>query len=306
MKRFSFQLKPKPPFRLDLTAWALRRRPDNIVDRWDGKIYSRVLLVDGRPTEVEVIQVGTLNNPRLQITVTGADLSSHAKPIVAAILKRMLGLQIDLSDFYSFAKRDKKLWELSQRFLGLKPPRFPDLFEALVNGFSCQQLSLTVGILLLKRLAMNCGVPFHKGNSTFYAFPQPGRLAKANVQALRQLGFSRQKGRFLIELAQRVSQKNLDLDHIENLDDEAALKELYQLRGVGRWTAEYVLLRGMGRLNVFPGDDIGARNKLKHLLNLRKPLDYQGVNRILRRWNPYGGFVYFHLLLAGLSEEGYL
>ncbi len=304
--RFAFQLKPKPPFRLDLTAWALRRRPDNVVDRWDGKIYGRVLLVEGRPAEVEVSQTGTLHNPRLQITVTGADLSSHARAIVAATFKRMLGLQTDLSDFYSFARRDKNLWKLSQRFLGLKPPRFPDLFEALVNGFSCQQLSLTVGILLLKRLAMNYGVPFRKGDSTVYTFVQPDRLAEANVQALRQLGFSRQKGRFLIELARRMNQKNLDLDRIEILDDEAALRELYQLRGVGRWTAEYVLLRGMGRLNVFPGDDIGARNKLKHLLSLRKPLDYEGVNCILRRWEPYEGFVYFHLLLDGLSEKGYL
>jgi len=303
---FSFQLKPMPPFRLDLTAWALRRRPGNIVDRWDGKIYSRALLVDGRPTEVEVFQTGTVDNPRLQITVTGADLSFRAKPIVAATLKRMLGLQIDLSDFYSLARRDKNLSRLSQRFLGLKPPRFPDLFETLVNGFACQQLSLTVGILLLKRLAMNYGVPFGKENSTVYSFAQPGRIAETNVDALRQLGFSQQKGRFLIELAQRVSQKNFDLDHIENLDDEVALAELYQLRGVGRWTAEYVLLRGMGRLNVFPGDDIGARNRLKHLLNLRKPLNYEGVNRILNRWKPYRGFVYIHLLLDGLSEDGYL
>ena len=75
---------------------------------------------------------------------------------------------------------------------------------------------------------------------------------------------------------------------------------------MGRWTAEYVLLRGIGRLNVFPRDDIGARKKLEHLLNLRKPLDDDGVNRILQRWEPYGGFVYFHLLLDGLSEEGYL
>lgn len=62
----------------------------------------------------------------------------------------------------------------------------------------------------------------------------------------------------------------------------------------------------MRRLKVFPGDDIGARNKLRRLLNLRKPLDYEGVTRLLRRWKPYGGLVYLHLLLDGLCEEGYL
>ncbi len=306
MVNVSFQLKPKPPFRLDLTAWALRRRPDNIVDRWDGKTYSRVLLLEGRPAEVEAIQTGTLDSPKLQISIIGTRLPSHAKPIVTASLERILGLRTDLSDFYSFARRDKTLWELSQRFLGLKPPRFPDLFEALANGFSCQQLSLSVGIILLSRLAMNYGVPFQNRDSIVYSFARPDRLARSDAQALRRLGFSRNKGRFLIELAQKVTQETLDLERIENLDDVAALKELYQLHGVGRWTGEYVLLRGMSRLNIFPTDDIGARNKLRSLLNLRKPLDDKGVKRILRKWNPFGGFVYIHLLLDGLSEEGYL
>lgn len=302
----SFELKPNPPFRLDLTAWALRRRPDNVVDRWDGRTYGRVLVVSGRPFETEVTQSGTLDHSRLQIAVTGSQLSPSLKANATAALEKMLGLRTDLFDFYRFARRDKKLWELSQRFLGLKPPRFPDLFEALVNGFACQQLSLTVGILLLKRLAINYGVPFRKEGKTVYSFAQPDGLARSDPQVLRQLGFSRQKGRFLIELAQKVTEKTLDLERIEHLDDEGALEELYQLRGVGRWTAEYVLLRGMRRLNVFPGDDIGARNKLRRLLNLRKPLDYEGVTRLLRRWKPYGGFVYLHLLLDGLSEEGYL
>jgi len=306
MVNTSFQLKPKPPFRLDLTAWALRRRPDNIVDRWDGQTYGRVLVIDGSPLEIEVTQTGTLGNPRVQIAVTGPQHSPRLKATVTSALERMLGLPTDLSGFYSFARHDKKLWELSQRFLGLKPPRFPDLFEALSNAFSCQQLSLSVGIILLSRLAMNYGVPFQKGDSTVYSFARPDRLARSEVQALRRLGFSRNKGRFLMELAQRVTEETLDLKRIENLDDEAALKELYQLRGVGRWTAEYVLLRGMSRLNIFPSDDIGARNKLRSILNLRKLLDDEGVKRILRKWSPYAGFVYIHLLLDGLSEEGYL
>ncbi len=304
--KISFELKPEPPFRLDLTAWALRRRPDNIVDRWDGRTYSRVLVIDGRPFEVEVTQTGTPDNSRVRIAVTGSQLSLRLKATVTSVLETMLGLRTDLSGFYNFARRDKKLWELSQRFLGLKPPRFPDLFEALTNGFSCQQLSLSVGIILLGRLATNYGVPFQKGNSTVYSFARPDQLARSDVQALRRLGFSHQKGRFLMELARKVTQEALDLKWMEDLDDERALKELYQLRGVGRWTAEYVLLRGMGRLNVFPRDDIGARNKLRSILHLRKPLDDEGVNRILRKWMPYGGFVYFHLLLDGLSQEGYL
>ena len=75
------------------------------------------------------------------------------------------------------------------------------------------------------------------------------------------------------------------------------------LRGVGRWTAEYVLLRGLGRLHVFPGDDIGARNNLQRWLGLLEPLDYDGVQRALAKWAPFQGLVYLHLLLWGLQLE---
>jgi DNA-3-methyladenine glycosylase II len=75
---------------------------------------------------------------------------------------------------------------------------------------------------------------------------------------------------------------------------------------VGRWTAEYVLLRGLGRTNIFPGDDVGARNNLGRWLRLTKPLDYEGVRHILARWQRFGGLVYFHLLLDRLEEAGYL
>ena len=68
----------------------------------------------------------------------------------------MLGLQIDLGEFYRLAAGDKRLETLVEQFRGLKPPRFPDVFEGLVNAIACQQLSLTVGIELLNRLARRC------------------------------------------------------------------------------------------------------------------------------------------------------
>src|SRR4051812_684300 len=61
-------------------------------------------------------------------------------------------------------------------------------------------------------------------------------------------------------------------------------------------TAEYVLLRGLGRLHVFPGDDVGAQNNLARWLGRPRPLDYDGVNRAVEKWRPYAGMLYFHLL----------
>jgi DNA-3-methyladenine glycosylase II len=64
-----------------------------------------------------------------------------------------------------------------------------------------------------------------------------------------------------------------------------------------------VLLRGLGRLHVFPGDDVGARNKLKRLLEIDAPLDYEAVRRLVARWHPYAGVDCFDLLLESLARK---
>ena len=188
----------------------------------------------------------------------------------------------------------------------MKPPRFPTVFEALVNAIACQQFTLTSGIRMLNRVVTTWGVPLSGSAISAHAFPRPEDLAGLEMETLRNLGFSRQKADALIDLARTVIEGRLNLENLESMDDEGALEKLQQLRGVGRWTAEYALLRGLGRIHIFPGDDVGVRNRLQRWLNLRKPLDYEGVRRIMRRWQPYGGLIYFHLLLTGLDEGGYL
>lgn len=305
-RRVAFALEPVPPFRLDLTAWALRRRPDNLVDRWDGRAYRRVLVVEDQPIQVAVVQTGPPDRPRLRVTATGLSLTASMKGEVTGVLEHLLGLRVDLTEFYRLAARDRKLDPLAERFRGVKPPRFPTLFETLGNAIACQQVTLSLGILLLNRLARRCGVAVPGPGEPAYAFPRPEKVATLPPDGLQPLGFSGQKSRAVIELARAVGEKRMDFARLSPLADEAALARLRELRGVGRWSAEYVLLRGLGRLHVFPGDDVGARNHLRRWLRRSESLDYEGVRRALRRWHPYAGLVYFHLLLTRLAETGYL
>lgn len=292
------------PFRLDLTVWALRRRPDNAVDTWDGRTYRRALEVEGGTIALAAVQAGSSVAPRLTVTLTGTRLDQRTEEAARAALVRLLGPETDLSAFYRLAERDPLLRTLAARFRGLKPPRFPTLFECVVNAIACQQLTLTVGIRLLNRLAKAHGTKPEKG--ALHAFPVPTRLAGLAPETLRPLGFSGAKARSIVELAAGISAGTFNPSAIERLDEREALQALLRLRGVGRWTAEYALLRGLGRLHVFPGDDIGARNNLARWLDCRGPLDYAGVQAAVRHWQPFAGLVYFHLLLANLAEHGTL
>jgi DNA-3-methyladenine glycosylase II len=306
MCRSTFHLEPVPPFRLDLTVWTLRRRPDNAVDRWDGQSYRRVLPLLAGPVEVVVTQIRPPETPRLRVVVEGQPLRSPLKAAVISSLERLLGLRIDLTAFDQFAARQGRLRQLARRFRGVKPPRFVTIFESVVNAIACQQVTLTLGIRLLNRLAANYGPVLREGDGAAHAFPRPDGLAGLRPEQLRRIGFSRQKGRAMIDLAWSITERRFDLDELAELPDEEAVKRLRDLPGLGRWSAEYVLLRGLGRTNIFPGDDVGARNNLRQWLHLEGPLDYDGVRRTLMRWRRFGGLIYFHLLLDRLEEAGYL
>jgi DNA-3-methyladenine glycosylase II len=123
---------------------------------------------------------------------------------------------------------------------------------------------------------------------------------------LKRHGFSLTKARTIVETARAIAAGDLDLESLEQLDDPAAIERLTSLRGIGRWTAEYVMLRGLGRLHIFPGDDVGAHNKLRRFFNIDAEFDYETIQQLVSRWHPYAGMVYFHLLLQSLSETGVL
>jgi DNA-3-methyladenine glycosylase II len=298
----SFHIEVRPPFRLDLTVWALRRRSVNQIDRWDGITYRRTVFIDDTPVELEIAQVGKPERPRLHVNVTGS-VSSASHQVLSEIANRTLGLDIDLTPFYEIAARDTRLNDLATRFRGMRPPRFPTIFEALVNGIACQQLSIEAGLSSLNKLVAAFGQVPPSRLTAGHAFPQPARLARVSLESLRSLGFSYRKSATIIEIASAIERRDFRPDQLSELGDHALQTRLDQLHGVGRWTAEYVLLRGYGRLNIFPGDDVGARNSLKRWIGQTQPLDYDRTNKLLQRWQPYAGLVYLHLLLKHLEER---
>jgi DNA-3-methyladenine glycosylase II len=291
---------------LDLTVWALRRRSRNRIDRWDGTTYRRVVVVGGRPTDLAITQGGTLATPEVIVEVTPPLQTPDDEALVRALVDRLLGLQIALDDWYLTSTRDSRLRLIADKFKGLKPPRFPSVFEALVNGFACQQLSLEVGLELLNRLAAIGKVHADTSEIAASPFPSAHDLAVLRPEQYRAIGFSRQKTLAIRELATAVSRGQLDLERLSREDEPVARGQLLTVHGVGRWTAEYVLLRGLGRLNVFPGDDVAAQNGLARWLGRAEAMDYQDVAQAVRRWQPYAGLVYLHLLLEGLSHAGSL
>jgi DNA-3-methyladenine glycosylase II len=304
LREVKIRLKPDPPFRLDLTAWAIRRRPHNVIDHFDGETYRRIVIINDQAVAISVRQIGPAKSPELEVTAVGPGASKENLPAIEAVVNRILGLAIDLRGFYRLARGDAALGPLVNRLKGMKPVRFPTNFEAFTNAVAAQLVSLTAGMHVVNRIAAKYGRTCVVDGVTLHACAEAADIARAEVEDLRALGLSRPKARYLIGLAQIALTSDPDFRSAELLDDADAIAALSKFSGVGRWTAEYVLLRGFGRIHIFPGDDVGGRNALRKYLGIEGDLDYAGVRESLARWRAWGGFIYFHLLVNALADKG--
>ena len=310
LRTMTTELTAVAPFRLDLTAMALQRRRHNHIDVWDGTTLRRVMPASasgGALAEPFLLEVTAGADPAtVQLTITGNANEHDLQWGGERAARELLGLDLDLTPFYAMAKGDEHLAPLADRLRGLKPPRYPGLFEGLVNAVPCQQVTLTFGLQLLERLARAYG-PVLAGrpelaDSGPLGLPSPAALAQADPDEIGAMGFSRAKARTLIELAKEVSSGNLDLAALGRLPSSEVLERLRGLYGVGRWTSEYVLLRALGRLDVYPDGDSGARNGLARFLGEPGKPSYEWVAERVAPWTPYAGFVYLHLLVDGLTK----
>ncbi|MBS0202733.1 MAG: DNA-3-methyladenine glycosylase 2 family protein [Planctomycetes bacterium] len=115
----------------------------------------------------------------------------------------------------------------------------------------------------------------------------PEAIAAVTDEQLRSAGLSTQKVSYLRDLSARVLDERLRLDRIGRLSDEAAIEQLIQVRGIGRWTAQMFLIFSLGRLDVFPHDDLGVRSSIRDLYGLEELPDKKTSHAIAEPWAPY-------------------
>ncbi len=174
-------IKSRSPFHLDLTVWAIGRQSHNKIG---GEYYTRILVMGYLQFKVEVTREDRGDGSHLSVLVSGRKhVLDKVKREASVLLIKILGADEDLRKFYQLADKDGILSPLVSRFVGLKPPRFPTRFEALINAFAFQQLSLSVGITLLNRLSKTYGVSFGDDIGSPHAFPLRRRkVANAQVE----------------------------------------------------------------------------------------------------------------------------
>lgn len=282
----------RAPFRLDFTAEVLRRLSNNVVDRLceDGT-YLRIL-ADARGSAV--VRVRQIRKDAV-LFETDSTTGERFVPVI----RRMLGTAVDLHPWYRSVKTVPWLERLSRTVRGVKPPRYPSVWEALCHSIVFQQISIHAAGAIMQR-TVEALAPGHRVDGVvMYPFPEPSAVAAASVETMRAAGLSINKVAALQDVAAAVLRGSIDEAALESLPSAQAAAHLAQLRGIGPWSATVVLLRGLGRLDVFPLKDSGVASSLR-LLGENPDVN---VEELLATLGEQRGMLYFHLLLGRIAQR---
>jgi len=300
-----FTLTPLPPYTLALTAARFARFQDEIVDRVQPKGYQRLLSVGKQLALATVTDEGTTAKPLLRVELQGTRRADLDRPEFAAQLRHILCTDLDLKPFYRLARKDALLAPLVPRFRGLKLTASPTVFESLVMAVLSQQVNLTFAYSIKKELVEAFGHKWRVNGETYYTFPGPERFAAETEEHLRQFRLSGAKAGTLVRLGQAFASGALRQEELASLPDEGVIERLTQVKGIGRWSAETCLMRGLARVDAFPGGDLGVVKYLAQGLLGKTEQSTEGEMRTFaERWRPYRGLALLYCYAELMRRRG--
>lgn len=166
------------------------------------------------------------------------------------------------------------------------------VLRALVRALVSQQLSVKAAATIFRRFL-----------DLFPAdgFPGPAEILAVPPTRLREVGMSRPKGRYLQDLCERVQSGLLPLDGLASMPDEEVVRVLTEVKGIGQWTAEMILIFQLGRPDVLPLDDVGLLRAIQRVYGLRARPKPAKVEKIAAPWRPFRSVACWYLW-ASLDE----
>jgi len=293
------RIKPVPPFDFHLSA-TIFAGGDLQIRTYENGTYWQVLRAQNTLVLITISSSGTVDNPELSVELqSNEEISNNDGKLIDEIIRSLFNLTFDLTAFYEEVKNDPILSKLTQRFRGLKSPTTPTAFEALVDSIIEQQISLNVAHSIERTVIKTFGDVLTLDGHLYYAFPTPYQLARATIGQLRNCGLSLRKAEYIHDISKSVVGGELNLESFRtHAHVEEIIKELCKIRGIGVWTAELTMLRGMNKLEVLPADDLGLRRNISHYYCKNRRITSEEARRIAERWGKWKGLAGFYVLIG--------
>lgn len=275
-------------YRIEDTLAYLGRDPESPTERVRGRSAVRALRLADGPARVTVELAA--GHARCRLEAERA-LSPGERAEAHGALVRWLALDGVASPSAS-ARRGAPWRRLTARRPGLRVPRTPTVFEGLTWAIVGQQVNLPFAYRLRRRAIELAG---ERLDPWLVCHPTPERLAAVDPADLARRQFSRRKAEYLLGAAARAASGELDLEALPAGSATRAARRLGEVRGVGPWTVEYVLMRSCGFGDCLPASDAGLARAVRAFFALDERPGPEEVRRLLAPFAPYRSLATFHL-----------
>lgn len=295
----AIRLTPVPPYDFSLSA-AIFSNGDPEIRIFRQGIYRHALDIQGYPVLIEVQDRGTVDNPALDVTIRpDHPIMAGKLPYIGELVAKMFNISDDLIPFYRAIENDPVMARIAGSFRGLKSPTTPTVFEALTDSIIEQQISLAVARMLRTRLIKKTGKPLELEEGVYYCYPEPQDLARAPDALFRACGLTIRKGEYIREISHSIVEGDLDLERFRHEEDtEEIIRRMMKIRGVGKWTAELTIIRGIHKLDAFPADDVGLQRIMARFYRGGTRISGAKARRIADGWGEWKGLAAFYLDIA--------
>jgi DNA-3-methyladenine glycosylase II len=291
--------EPEPPYDFDESvSFAVYGRGRYAADSLADGVFSRALEVGGKTVALSVRSVGEVETPSIEVRLEGDLPSSDEESKVVGVATRLVGAQGSLIEFYDAIESDDPMAEFTGRFRGLGIAQSASPFEGLVLSILGQQISNEVARVLRDLLVDTLGEVISVNGVDYRAFPSPAAIAEAGIDKLREMKLSARKAEYISDIAESVASGSLDLNALADLPDETIVEELVKLRGVGPWTAHWLLIRAFDRPDGFPEGDLAVQRSLGVLYNGGERLAPDEAVALSARWRPYRSYLVTYMFAA--------
>ena len=297
--RLTTTIRPVAPFDFDLTAgyhtyFQSRYGTDSLED---GE-YHRLLDLGHKLVLASVRSVGNIDLPELEAEITGNELTSEEAEEASNRVAWLLGTDQDLGPFYVQADGDPTMSAIAERFRGLHLPHTASVFEALVLAIMGQQIATNVARIIRTLFIETYGPRQTFDGRTYYAFPRPETLLAATVEDLRGLKLSWRKAEYIRGVVEAAVEGAFAPEKLAELSDEQVAKRLTELRGVGQWTAQWVLIRSLARADALPLGDLALRRAVSKMYFGGDEINDGQLEEFFRRWSPWRTYATVYLFTA--------
>ena len=296
------KISPKSPFNFELSV-KIFSNGDPQIQRYEKGFYWQLIWLNNKLVLITVRSLGSVDKPELSVSIKpDNELNKKDRVLARKILTLIFNLDFDLKYFYEDMHEDSIMSKLILKLLGLNSHTTPTFFEAIVSSIIEQQISLKAARSIETKMIKEFGNILQLDGETYYSFPTPETLSNLEKEDLREYGLSFRKAEYVIDLSKCIEENKLDLNELKTKSTSEIISELLKIRGIGVWTAELAVIRGLHRVVALPADDIGLRRVVSHYYNNDEPISADELRRIAKGWGRWSGLAAFYLVVADIMS----